>query len=83
MDVLERVGRPLTMKQISDETGVSLSTVYRIVRTLSAHGCLPEHADKTYSLRRIQVFTDAKESQESGRGRAIPSEPVRSGRGSR
>lgn len=33
MGVLERIDRHLTMKQISDETGISLSTVYRIIRT--------------------------------------------------
>ncbi len=64
MDVLERVAHPLTMKQISNETGISLSTVYRIVRTLSAHGCLSEYANKTYSLRHVGAVAGGQESQE-------------------
>lgn len=70
IDVLERVARPLTMKEISDETGISLSTVYRIVRTLSAHGCLPEHANKTYSLRDVGDVAAGRVPQEGNGSRA-------------
>lgn len=71
MDVLERVAQPLTMKQISNETGISLSTVYRIVRTLSAHGCLPEYANKTYSLRHVGTVAGGQVSQEHNGTRVL------------
>ena len=71
IDVLEQVAHPLTMKQISDETGISLSTVYRIVRTLSAHGCLPEYADKTYSLKHVGDVAAGQVAQEGNGSRAL------------
>jgi DNA-binding MarR family transcriptional regulator len=39
---LDSTKTPLNVSQISDRTGIAKSTVYRILRTLSAYGYLQE-----------------------------------------
>lgn len=53
MEVLKRSDRPLNVHELADATGVSKSTTYRILRTLSAHGYLPDGADGVYSFKRV------------------------------
>ena len=53
LDMLRNSERPLNVAGISANTGIAKSTVYRILRTLSAYGYLPNGAEGIYSFRRI------------------------------
>ena len=52
LDLLNQVQRPMNTHEIARTTGYSLTTVYRILRTLSAYGYLPEGCDGVYTFRR-------------------------------
>lgn len=61
IDVLQKTERPLTVDELTTMTGTAKSTVYRILRTLSAHGYLPDGADGIYSFRRVpQLISDSE-----------------------
>lgn len=51
MRVLDNVEGPLNIQEVCELTGFPKTTVYRILRTLSAHGYIPHGADGVYSLR--------------------------------
>jgi len=48
--LLEETDRPLNLAEVVASTGVSKTTTYRILRTLSAHGYLPRGDDGVYSF---------------------------------
>ena len=56
MDLLRNSEHALNVAEISASTGISKSTVYRILRTLSAYGYLPDGASGIYSFRRMQDY---------------------------
>lgn len=63
MRLLEMTERPMSIPQISEATGVAHSTVYRILRTLSAHGYLPRGDHGVYAFRFVsQAETDRERS---------------------
>jgi hypothetical protein len=51
LNLLEEAKQPMNTQQIAKATGYALTTVYRILRTFSAHGYFPdgEHGLYTYS----------------------------------
>jgi hypothetical protein len=51
--LLETADRPLNINEISQYTGTPKSTVYRVLRTLSAYGYLPHGAIGIYSFKFI------------------------------
>jgi transcription initiation factor IIE alpha subunit len=53
MRLLETNGGPLTMNEIWEKTGYSKTTVYRILRTLSAHGYLPSGVHGVYDFKLV------------------------------
>jgi Fic family protein len=53
IEVLKNSERPLNVDELTTITGIAKSTVYRILRTLSAYGYLPSGADGIYSFRRV------------------------------
>jgi DNA-binding IclR family transcriptional regulator len=53
MKVLQESDRPLTVDELTASTGIAKSTVYRILRTLSAYDYLPNGAEGVYSFRRV------------------------------
>ena len=53
MDLLKNSDRPLKVDELTRITGIAKSTVYRILRTLSAYGYLPSGADAVYAFRRV------------------------------
>lgn len=53
MEVLKTSERPLNVQQLAETTGIPKTTTYRIVRTLSAYGYLPDGADGVYSFRHV------------------------------
>lgn len=57
--LLETSDRPLSMLEIARHTGYSLSSVYRIVRTLCAHDFLPAPCKDAYTFRRQAVIVNA------------------------
>jgi hypothetical protein len=60
MEILRKSERPLSVDELTKITGVAKSTVYRILRTLSAYGHLPDGADGIYSFRRVpQLRSDS------------------------
>ena len=48
--LLEGSKGPLKISEIAACTGISKSTVYRILRTLSAHGLLPQGSNGIYTF---------------------------------
>jgi len=64
MDLLRNSERPLNVAEIAGNTGISKSTVYRILRTLSAYGYLPEGASGIYSFRPVQNHKKQAEQSE-------------------
>lgn len=63
MRLLEMTERPMSIPQICEATGVAHSTVYRILRTLSAHGYLPRGDHGVYAFRFVsQAETDRERS---------------------
>ncbi len=58
MDLLRSSDRPLNVAEIAGDTGISKSTIYRILRTLSAYGYLPNGAKGIYSFRRVPRLQD-------------------------
>ena len=53
VQLLETSERPLSTAEIARRTGVPKTTAYRILRTLSAHGYLPQGADGVYCFKFI------------------------------
>ncbi len=53
LDLLNETQRPMSTHEIARRTGYSLTTVYRILRTLSAYGYLPEGCDGIYTFNRF------------------------------
>lgn len=53
IELLKDSDRPLNIQHLSKTTGIAKTTVYRILRTLSAYGYLPDGADGVYSFRHI------------------------------
>jgi hypothetical protein len=53
MEILRSTERPLNVRELVDRTGISKTTVYRILRTLSAYGYLPNGSGGIYSLRHV------------------------------
>lgn len=53
IEVMKSSERPLNVDQLAKITGIAKSTVYRILRTLSAYGYLPDGADGIYSFRHV------------------------------
>jgi hypothetical protein len=51
LDLLEKAERPMNTQQVSRITGYPLTTVYRILRTLSAYGYIPDGEDGIYKLK--------------------------------
>jgi hypothetical protein len=49
--LLEREQRPITTNELARRTGYSLTTVYRILRTLDAHAFLPDACAQSYGFR--------------------------------
>lgn len=64
MRLLETNGRPLTMSEIYEKTGYSKTTVYRILRTLSAHGYLPSGAHGVYDFKLAPQATTERSLQQ-------------------
>lgn len=52
--LLESSDAPMRIQEVCRRTGYAQSTVYRILRTLSVHGYIPESAGKLYSFRRVK-----------------------------
>ena len=61
MDVLKDSERPLSVDELTKITGIAKSTVYRILRTLSAYGYLPNGANGIYSFRRVPPMSSGGE----------------------
>lgn len=57
ISLLKSAERSLNLNQICDQTGIAKTTVYRILRTLSAFGYLPQGEHGVYGLRRKSVFS--------------------------
>jgi DNA-binding IclR family transcriptional regulator len=55
--LLESAERSLNLNQICDQTGIARTTVYRILRTLSALGYLPQGEHGVYRLRLKSVLS--------------------------
>lgn len=53
LDLVETSEEPLSARQIQESLGYSPATIYRILRTLTAHGVLKGCEHKSYSFRRI------------------------------
>jgi hypothetical protein len=53
MEILTSTERPLNVRELVDRTGISKTTVYRILRTLSAYGYLPDGSGGVYSFRHV------------------------------
>jgi IclR helix-turn-helix domain len=53
MEILKVAERPLNITELVDRTGISKTTVYRILRTLSAYGYLPDGSEGVYSFRHV------------------------------
>ncbi len=53
MRLLEKSEGPMNVDQVCRATGYPKSTVYRILRTLSAHGFLPHGDDGIYAFRPV------------------------------
>ena len=51
IDVLQENHRPFTVDELSRKLGYSKSTVYRILRTLTAYGYLPDSTSGTCATR--------------------------------
>jgi Fic family protein len=66
MDLLKNSERPLRVDELTRITGIAKSTVYRILRTLSAYGYLPNGADGVYAFRRLPAL-HVKEANEPPR----------------
>jgi hypothetical protein len=49
--LLEREQGPVSSNEIARRTGYSLTTVYRILRTLDAHAFLPDACARSYGFR--------------------------------
>jgi AraC-like DNA-binding protein len=49
--LLENNDKPLKVDEIARQTGVSHSTTYRILRTLSAHNYMPEGSAGVYCFK--------------------------------
>lgn len=47
----------MNIDQIAKQTGISKTTVYRILRTLSAYGYLPAGEHGIYTFRNVRVET--------------------------
>lgn len=63
MRLLEMTEQPMSIPQICEATRVAHSTVYRILRTLSAHGYLPGGDHGVYAFRFVsQAETDREKS---------------------
>ncbi len=54
IDLIESSDEPLSARQIHERLGYSPATIYRILRTLSAHGVLKGCEHTSYSFRRIE-----------------------------
>jgi len=50
LEFLSRIEAPLKMNEISDVTGVSLTTTYRILQTLVHRGYLDQNFEGKYSI---------------------------------
>lgn len=64
IEVMKKSERPLNVDELARRTGIAKSTVYRILRTLSAYGYLPDGADGIYSFRHVPYIQ--KESVSAG-----------------
>ena len=53
MRLIETSERPMNIQEICEATGYSKTTVYRILRTLAAHGYMPNGSNGVYSFRHI------------------------------
>lgn len=53
LDLIETSKEPLSARQIHESLGYSPATIYRILRTLTAHGVLKDCEHTSYSFRRI------------------------------
>lgn len=53
MEVLRGTKRPVNIGELVEKTGISRTTVYRILRTLSAYGYLPDGSEGVYSFRHV------------------------------
>lgn len=62
--LLEEAKEALNVSEISEQTGVSKSTTYRILRTLSAYGYIPQGTWGVYSLREDRLFGSPVKSQD-------------------
>lgn len=51
MRLLEAAQRPMTVTQVCEATGIAQTTVYRILRTLSAYGYVPLGDHGVYAFR--------------------------------
>lgn len=54
LDLIESSDEPLSARQIHERLGYSPATIYRILRTLSAHGVLKGCEHTSYSFKRIE-----------------------------
>lgn len=54
LDLIETSDEPLSARQIHESLGYSPATIYRILRTLIAHGVLKDCEHTSYSFRRIE-----------------------------
>ena len=54
LDLIESSDEALSARQIHERLGYSPATIYRILRTLSAHGVLKGCEHTSYSFRRIE-----------------------------
>lgn len=53
MDLIESSEEPLSARRIHELLGYPPATIYRILRTLAAHGVIKGYEHTSYSFRRI------------------------------
>lgn len=70
--LLEDTERPLSLTEVITRTGISRTTAYRILRTLSAHGYLPQGADGVYALRAKLIGAAARSVDSKSRASNRP-----------
>jgi Fic family protein len=62
--LLENSEKPLKIDEIARHTGVSHSTTYRILRTLSAYGYMPKGSDGVYCFKQSSSSEESFHKQE-------------------
>jgi len=67
LQLLEKSEKTLNVDEIVRETDIAKSTVYRILRTFSAYGYLPDGADGLYHLRSAANVSRWAPPKEGGR----------------